>query len=248
VPTPDDLGSRVDRRPAATPNAASSAAPAPNPEWQAVDEAARLSALMSALSAEYFVLQSAASSTISEAAARSSLYVLSLSSSLIAMGVTANAREIFLPFAAVVFPVLFMLGVFTVIRLVDTALESMQYLSGFARTRAVYRTFGPIGAAHFATRFGRWPEIDSPAMRLGALLAFLGTTASMIAFINNVVAGAGVTLLVGARLAPGRACLAIAAGVGTAVLLTALFLAYQHWRFATFEAAGPVSERRVDAG
>jgi hypothetical protein len=46
------------------------------------------SALMTALSTEHFVLQTAASSTISESAARSSLYVFSLSNSLVAMGFT----------------------------------------------------------------------------------------------------------------------------------------------------------------
>jgi hypothetical protein len=54
------------------------------------------SALMTALSTEHFVLQAAASSTISGSAARSSLYVFSLSSSLVAMGFTAQSREIML--------------------------------------------------------------------------------------------------------------------------------------------------------
>jgi hypothetical protein len=43
-------------------------------------------ALISALTTEHFVLQTAASSTISEAGTRSNLYVMVLSSSLVAMG------------------------------------------------------------------------------------------------------------------------------------------------------------------
>jgi hypothetical protein len=50
-------------------------------------EQARESAFMSALVTEHFVLQSAASTTISEASARASLYVFSLSSALVAIAV-----------------------------------------------------------------------------------------------------------------------------------------------------------------
>ena len=46
----------------------------------------RQTAFMSALVTEHFVLQTAASATVTEAASRTSLYVFSLSSSLVAMG------------------------------------------------------------------------------------------------------------------------------------------------------------------
>jgi hypothetical protein len=203
-----------------------------------MDEATRQSTLMSALTTEHFVLQTAASSTISEASARSSLYVLSLSSSLVAMGFMSQSRDVFIPFVASVIPAVFLLGLFTVMRLVDTALESMQYLAGIARIRSYYRTLGPEAAAHFATEYGRWPEAKStPALRLGSLLAFLGTTASMIAVTNNVLAGAGVTLLAKALLDKDHAWLALPIGIASAVLLTVAFLAYQRWRFSDFDAA-----------
>src|SRR5687768_16901099 len=48
----------------------------------------------------------------------------------------------------------------------------------------------------FAASTGRWPEGPTSSLGLGSFIAFLGTTASMIAFINSVVAGAGVALLV----------------------------------------------------
>jgi hypothetical protein len=193
---------------------------------------------MSALTTEHFVLQTAASSTISEASARSSLYVLSLSSSLVAMGFMSQSRGVFIPFVAAVIPAVFLLGLFTVMRLVDTSLESMQYLAGIARIRSYYRTLGPEAAAHFAAEYGRWPEAkSSPALRLGSLLAFLGTTASMIAVTNNVLAGAGVTLLAKQLLDKDHAWLALPIGIASAVLLTLAFLAYQRWRFSDFDAA-----------
>jgi hypothetical protein len=57
------------------------------PRRTVMDERTRESAFMSALVTEHFVLQSAASTTISEASARASLYVFSLSSALVAIAV-----------------------------------------------------------------------------------------------------------------------------------------------------------------
>jgi hypothetical protein len=51
-----------------------------------MDEQARRSEFMSALTTEHFVLQSATSTSVSESASRASLYIMSLSSVLVAMG------------------------------------------------------------------------------------------------------------------------------------------------------------------
>ena len=201
-----------------------------------MDEKADQAALLSALTTEHFVLQTAYSSTVSEAAGRSTLYVMALSSSLVAMGFLSQSQVLFRPFVATVLPAVFLLGLFTVVRLVDTGLESMQYLTGIARIRGFYRTLGAQAAEHFKPEQGRWPEVKSPAERLGALSAFLGTTASMIAVINNVVAGAVVSLLVHAVAPTSPNWLGIATGVASALLLTAVFLAYQRWRFSVFDA------------
>jgi hypothetical protein len=122
-------------------------------------------------------------------------------------------------------------------RLVDTSLEYMQYLSGIARIRGYYRSLGPEAAVHFAVETGRWPETSGPALRLGALLAHLGTTASMIAVTNNVLAGVGVTMLAKKLLAENLSWLAILLGIFLALLLTAAFLAYQRWRFSIYDEA-----------
>src|SRR5262249_33643290 len=82
---------------------------------------------------EHFVLQTAASATVTEAASRTSLYVFSLSSSLVAMGFVSQSPHTFRLFAAAILPALFVLGVFTVVRLVDTGLENQQFLRGIAR-------------------------------------------------------------------------------------------------------------------
>jgi hypothetical protein len=198
-----------------------------------MDEQSQRTALLSAMTTEHFVLQTANSSTYLEASARSSLYVMALSSSLIAMGFLAGS-EVFIPFVATVLPAVFLLGLFTVARLVESALESTHYLNGIARIRGYYRTLGPDAARHFAPEFGRWPEIKMPALRLGDMFAFFGTTASMIAVINNVVAGAGIALLIHLCSPSTPRWVDAAAGIAGALALTALFYAYQRWRFRDF--------------
>ncbi len=82
-----------------------------------MDERDERSALLSALTTEHFVLQTANNSTYSEASARSTLYVMALSSSLVAIGFVAGSTDLLIPFAAIVLPVVFLLGIFTVMRL-----------------------------------------------------------------------------------------------------------------------------------
>jgi hypothetical protein len=199
-------------------------------------EEAQGKALLTALTTEHFVLQTANNATYAEASARSTLYVMVLSSTVLATGFVASSTDVLAPFAAIVLPTVFLLGLFTVVRLVETTLESQHCERGIARIRAYYRTLGPEAAHHFSPQTGRWPEAEAPALRLGLVMAFFGTTASMIAVINNVVAGVGIALLArvfGPSLPPWGSA---AAGIAAALLLTWLFYAYQRWRFEDFDA------------
>jgi hypothetical protein len=213
----------------------------------------RQSALLSALTTEHFVLQTAANGTISEASARASLYIFSLSSSLIAMGFVSQSRDVFVPFVAAVLPALFLLGIFTVVRLVDTTLENMHFLTGIARIRGYYRKLAPEAGPYFAPETGRWPEAAStPALWHGKLVGFLGTSATMVALVNSIVAGAGVTLFTSNLLGGKRTTLVLLLGTAAAIVLMAAFLVYQRWRFRSFalspshEAAADVEDRRTN--
>jgi hypothetical protein len=204
----------------------------PDPSENAND-ADRQTAVMSAVVTEHFVLQSAAAATVSEMGTRASLYILALSSALVAMGFTAQSREVFIPFVATVAPAIVLLGLFTVVRLVDAAMEYNELLAGIARIRRYYRSLSPTAAELFAAPVGRWPETEQvPTLRLGVFIAFVTTTASMVAFINSFVAGAGVAILVANRLGAGQRSAAIALGSGVAVALMAVFLLYQRWRYS----------------
>ena len=200
-----------------------------------MDDRSERSALLSALTTEHFVLQTANNSTYAEASARSTLYVMVLSSTLVAIGFVAGSTDVLIPFAAIVLPAVFVLGIFTVIRLVETALDSMHCLDGIARIRAYYRTLGSEAAHHFSPESGRWPEVEDPALRFGAGLAFFGTTACMIAVINNAVAGVALALLVRFLRPSAPTWVDVSAGIVGALVLTWLFYVYQRWRFNDYE-------------
>ena len=195
---------------------------------------------MSALVTEHVVLQAAASATVTEAASRTSLYVFTLSSSLVAMGFVSQFPETFRLFAAAIFPALFVLGLFTTVRLVDTGIENLQFLRGIARIRGYYRTLTPEARVYFSAGLGRWPEAHAaPKPWSGALVAFLTTAASMIAFINSIVAGTGVALLANSLVGHEQIRLTVGLGVMATVFLMAVFMAYQRWRYRSAEAAAP---------
>jgi hypothetical protein len=196
----------------------------------------RQTAFMSALVTEHFVLQTAASATVTEAAARTSLYVFSLSSSLVAMGFVSQFPQTFRLFAAAILPALLVLGVFTIVRLVDTGIENQQLLRRIARIRGYYRTLTPDAAVYFSSESGRWPEVHAARpLWYDARIALLTTAATMIAFINSIVAGASVTLLVNSLFSGYRIGVAVTVGVAAAVGQMAVFLAYQQWRYLAAE-------------
>ena len=148
------------------------------------------------------------------------------------MGFASQSSGVFLPFAVAILPAMFVLGIFTVVRLVDSGIENQQYLAGIARIRGYYRTLTPEAAVYFSAESGRWPEShSSPPLRFGALIAISTTAASMIAFINSIVAGAGVALLASNFFLRGQTVFALWLGVVTALAVMAAFLAFQRWRY-----------------
>ena len=60
-----------------------------------------------------------------------------------------------------------------------------------------------------------------------------------IAFINSVVAGVGVALLVVDNFGPDQTALAMSLGVALAGALIAVFVAYERWRFRVFDRVEP---------
>ena len=104
---------------------------------QPTDPPARQLAL-TALTTEQFNLQTARMGTIAEANGRSTLYLGTLSSAVIALALVGQASRLgdaFYLFALALLPPVFLLGVFSFLRLVQTSIEAMVYALGSFRIR-----------------------------------------------------------------------------------------------------------------
>ena len=98
--------------------------------------------LLSALTTEHFTLQGARAQTASESASRASLYILSVSSTLVALGFIGQGSttgETFEVFALTVLPTLYVLGVFSFIRVVECGAEDFRYGVAINRIRGYYK-------------------------------------------------------------------------------------------------------------
>lgn len=177
-------------------------------------------AFMTALVTEHFALQGSRSTLTAESGSRASLYLASLTGSLIALGFVARDSSVLGPFAVAIFPALLILGEFTYWRLVQSGVEDLHHRWEVHRIRAYYRNLVPPGLAFFADA-GGWVSKPPGRQFLGVRardLNVLLTIASMIAAINSMVAGAGLALLVhaAANVSPGWA---ISLGALVAIVL-----------------------------
>ena len=162
---------------------------------------------------------------VSEGRFASSMYLSVLSGALVAMGFATQAENIFVPFVATVLPAIFVMGVFTVLRLVDVSVESTMAEVSIARIRRYYRELDGNAAEVFDTRMGRWPEkAPNPSLRLGAFFGYWTSAASMITAINALVGAAWLTLLLNLVLGLN---LPIAIVTGLLAALAMLFLFHQ---------------------
>jgi len=185
-------------------------------------------AFYNALLTEHFVLESARGITVSESSSRASLYLMTLSSGLVAFGFLA-ATPYAGVFLGVVIPVIVILGVFTYERLVQTSLEDVAALASIQRIRRYYGGLLPGADEFFPVPPGSAPnellEIGQRGYRRGVFF----TISSSIAIVNSIVAGVGIALLV---YWPSRnLAIAVVVGVLGALVLIVLHGAYQESRY-----------------
>jgi hypothetical protein len=103
-------------------------------------------AVLTVLTTEHFALQGGRGSTVSESGTRSALYVGAVSSGLVALGFVDRGgedRATFNGFALVILPTLYLLGLFTFVRLVQNSIEDMFLGRAINRIRRYY--FSVIG-------------------------------------------------------------------------------------------------------
>ena len=197
---------------------------------------------VSALTTEQFNLQTARMGTLAEANGRATLYLRTLSSAVIAIAFVGQANQLgdpFYLFALMVLPPVFLLGVFSFLRLVQSSIEDMVYAVGSLRIRQYFLGLDPAAVPFF-------PPTDPRGMmklkRIGVVstgpLQMLLPAASMVACINAIVGGVAVALALRSLL---EASVPVSAVIGTLVGLglAALFFAYQVRRFRRAAAVVP---------
>ena len=185
--------------------------------------------LLTALTTEHFTLQGARAQTAGESASRASLYILSVSSTLVALGFIGQAAETdttFDVFALVVLPTLYVLGVFTFVRVVECGAEDFRYGVAINRIRHYYKEI----AGDRANLFLLSGHDDGHGVFANAAVPSVGrrqffTFASVVAVINSVVGGSALAI---AASALAGAPLGVAAGLGGVVGVVSLVLLLRH--------------------
>ena len=186
--------------------------------------------LLTALTTEHFTLQGARSQTVGESAARSSLYLGSLSSTLIALGFVSQVSEggdAFQLFALAALPTLYFLGVFTFVRLVESSVEDLLYGRAINRVRHYYLELAGKEGRYFM--MGGNDDVRGVLANMGLgrgpRWQLFATTASAVSVVNSIVGGGCVAIFLGVTLDLPLAVAAVA-GAAFAVLSVALHQRY----------------------
>ena len=180
--------------------------------------------------------------TIAEANGRSTLYLGTLSSAVIAIAFIGQANQLgdsFYLFALLLLPPVFLLGVFSYLRLVQTSIEDMVYTVGSFRIRQYFLGLDPAAVPFFPPTDASWmATLARIGMVAGGPRQLLLTAASMVGCINAIVGGVAVALAVRWPL-DGPVPAAAVTGAVAALGLAALSFGYQVRRFRRAAAVAP---------
>jgi hypothetical protein len=169
------------------------------------------------LTTEHWSLLSARNLAYTEAMSRTSIFVAALTGSVVALALVAQAADFgdgFVAFALVLLPVVYFLGVVTVVRLAQVNNEDARWVQGMNRIRHAYLELAPELEPYFVTspfddRAGVLQSAMAmrvPPARTQAFVAAPGVVAvvdSVVAGATAAVAGVGLGLGLAATLGLG---------------------------------------------
>ena len=200
------------------------------------------SPLVSIMTTEHYNLQTARSMTISEANGRASLFVGAVSSGLVALafvGQISHLGTAFFVFSLVVLPTLFLMGLITFERVLQSGTADMMYAREINRIRHLYLEYAPQMQPYFilSAHDDREGTLGHEAMHTSWWQVFL-SMASMIAVINSVLVGSFVGLLLTGFTFPLWVCTSV--GVIVFLVSGGLHQRYQWEQGTRVERALPV--------
>jgi uncharacterized membrane protein len=211
------------------------------------DELRRRAEFLSALSTEHFTLQGARSGTISEAASRSSLYMTTLSSAVVALALVAQLSKdtTLLPvFALAVLPVVFFLGLVTYGRLLECGMQDVFYARSISRIRRLYRELDPSRAHYFhevGVDQGGTPPPELVTLRVQQFLP----ASAMVAIVNSVVGGVFIAAAAAYLFTPPT-WVAAALGIVSTVIISTAFLTHQRHVWGRVDRIDPLTAPNAD--
>jgi len=185
--------------------------------------------LLTALTTEHFTLATARSTAVAESSARATIYLLSVSTTLIAIGFVSQLSapgNLFELFTLTVLPTLFVLGLFTFLRLTEISVEDFRYGQAINRIRHYYLELAGDRAKYILLsgsddRTGVWANMSLRPSRWHSYF----TMPMAMAFINTVVGASTVALATGVV---ADVALGAAVAAGAAFALVSFALHYRH--------------------
>lgn len=182
---------------------------------------------------EHTALQTARSATIFDANGRTTLYLTSVSSALVALAFIGQVSELsdgFFVFGLVLFPALLFIGVATFARVLQIAIEDAIYAMGINRIRHYYLEIAPEMQDYFILSSS--DDMQGVLNNLGDSSRFqiLLTTPGMVSVVNAILGGVIVGMLMYLVTRTDLLSCIISGGVTFAVLLW-LHTRYQRRRW-----------------
>ena len=194
------------------------------------------------LTTEHWSLLAARSLVYTEAMSRTSIFVASLAGSVVALALVSQAADFgdgFIAFALVLLPVVYFLGIVTVVRLSQVNWEDARWTQGMNRIRHAYLDLEPALEPYFVTS-----KYDDDRGILRSSIAMNDWPAPTQAFISapgvvsvmsSVVAGA----------TAGIAAIGLDLGTAAALVLGGVFFAASLGAFALW-AQHTIAKYRTD--
>ena len=184
----------------------------------------QLQRIIPILTTEHFTLQTGRGNTIAEANGRITMFLSTVSSTLVALafiGQISRLGAAFYVFGLVLLPSLLAVGLFTFARVVQVAIEDAIYLRGINRIRHLYLELAPQLAPYFLLSThddarGTLLELGIAGPRERMLQPFLSAS-GMVATVNSIVAGVFAGLVLGALVSLPLAATTAAGIIGFVV-------------------------------
>ena len=172
---------------------------------------------------EHFTLQGARAATIAESTGRASMFLMSVSGGLVALGLIATASRVgtaFYAFGLVLLPTLTFVGFVTFERALQSGIEDLGYARRIALLRGYYFDEAPELTSYLMSVPG--PErLRVLGLGEGRWQAFR-SVAAMVAVITAVLAGSAIGLLAAVASEHSLAAALVAGGVVALAALAAM--------------------------